>query len=1119
MASTIEILLRAQDTATADIARLQAQLKALNAQVVKNTASTNTAATANRNLATSFTQTSGAAKTLLTTLTAFGGLVLFVDAVRTIGQFEQALAGVNAVIETTPEQFERIEETARSLGATTVFSATEAAEGLQFLGRAGFEAEEAIGAIEGVLNLAAAGSLDLARAADIASNVISGFGLEATEAGRVADVLASAAQNANTNVEQLGEAFSLVAPVSAAFGISVEETAAALGILGNAGIQASSAGTGLRAVLATLGTPTNKLNKLLEQVGLTFEQVNPATNDLTDIMELLATRSIGAGDALEVFGRRGAPAILSIVSQVTDLRELNDTIDASGGTAERTADILSNTLVGSVKELRSAFQEFQLQLGEGGLLAALDGFVKGVTGVIRVFTNSLDPLDENAVLYRTLATVVETAALALGAFVTIRIAGFLVAAASALNTFVTASVIARAATFSLAGAVTALRAAVLLALGPVGWIIALGGALIALANNQAEKANQKLLEIDATLKLIDATVADLSLGELEQEAANSAANIDDLKNKILELNAAAEVAQAQNESDLLGSGRTFGFDDGSGEVDRINAQALRNQASNLQDQLDLAVAGNERINQALEKARAEDVADREKKDAELKALDQKRIAAELDAAAAAQRLKAALLDNELALAKETSDEILAIELSRLQAELEAGQLTTEEFYAGKLAAALTNLDAEVDIEQRKQSELLAIQLAAREALAAEEASVIDSTRGDEAVAIQRATFAARRQALLDSQAQERIDVESALTELGLRETQIRSENTQASLKAIADRDKKALDLQKKADAARIKEFEEAFETELALIETQADRRRQQLERQRASGETTGFEADAVAVQIDQEEIDALNALTAEFAELNEEVGSSIVNERLLEVGDTVVELAAKVPPELEKLNQSIDDNLVSAFESVIDGTLSVEDAFKQMVRNVLQQLASSALTNAISGFGASLTSAFSSGAGGGGGGGAGAFASIFASFFGKGGLVRAAEGGYITGSGTATSDSIPARLSDGEYVMQARAVQHYGPNFMEAINRMALANSQGFKKFSISRPRRAKFAEGGFVDNTGADSGAAPAASALRVVNVVDTDQTSDYLASSDGESMIVNIIRRNGSQIKQLIR
>jgi hypothetical protein len=522
----------------------------------------------------------------------------------------------------------------------------------------------------------------------------------------------------------------------------------------------------------------------------------------------------------------------------------------------------------------------------------------------------------------------------------------------------------------------------------------------------------------------------------------------------------------------------------------------------------------------LEKARAEDVADKKKKDAELKALDQKRIAAELDAAAAAARLKAALLDDELDLAKETSDEILAIELSRLQQELEAGTLTTEEFYAGKLAAALTNLEAEVDIEQRKQAELLALQRDARQALAAEETSVIDSTRGTEQVEIQRAIFASRREALLASQAQERIDVEGALAELGLRETQLRAENTQASLKAIAERDKKALDLQKKADDQRIKDFEEAFETELALIETQADRRRAQLERQRATGDITGFEADAVAVQIDQEEIDALNALTAATAELNEEVGSSIINERLLEVGETVVELAAKVPPELEKLNQSIDDNLVSAFQSVIDGTLSVEDAFKQMVRNVLQQLASSALTNAISGFGASLTSAFSAGAGTGGGGGtAGAFASIFASLFGRGGLVRAAEGGYITGKGSGTSDSIPARLSNGEYVMQSKAVSHYGPNFMEAINRMALSNSQGFKKFAITRPRRAKFAEGGFVDNTGGESSAPPAQNSLRLVNVVDTDQTSDYLASSDGESMIVNIIRRNGSQIKQLIR
>lgn len=174
-----------------------------------------------------------------------------------------------------------LKATARELSAVTQFSATQAAQGMEFLGRAGFKTTDIISAMPGLLDLAAAGALELGRAADIASNVLSGFQLQAKESNRVSDILALTAASANTNVEQLGDAMSYVAPVAAAFSKSVEETSAALGILGNAGIQASSAGTGLRGILANLATVTPAGRRCIARNGAVSQGRQPA-NQVTN---------------------------------------------------------------------------------------------------------------------------------------------------------------------------------------------------------------------------------------------------------------------------------------------------------------------------------------------------------------------------------------------------------------------------------------------------------------------------------------------------------------------------------------------------------------------------------------------------------------------------------------------------------------------------------------------------------------------------------------------------------------------------------------------------------------------------------------------------------------------
>ena len=155
---------------------------------------------------------------------AFVGLGVGLNSViRTLANFEQQMSTVKAITGATEAQFRTLRLEAQRLGATTRFSASEAAEGMQFLARAGFDVNQVLASINDTLLLAQAGALDLGSAADIASNILTGFRLSAAEAGRVVDVLALASNSANTNVFQLGEAMKFVAPVAAGLGVSLEE--------------------------------------------------------------------------------------------------------------------------------------------------------------------------------------------------------------------------------------------------------------------------------------------------------------------------------------------------------------------------------------------------------------------------------------------------------------------------------------------------------------------------------------------------------------------------------------------------------------------------------------------------------------------------------------------------------------------------------------------------------------------------------------------------------------------------------------------------------------------------------------------------------------------------------
>lgn len=312
----------------------------------------------------------------------------------TLANFEKSMAAVAAITNATDSDLAKLRKTAQELGAVTEFSASQAADGLKFLGMAGFSAEQSIAAIPDVLDLATAAQMDLARAADISSNIMSAFGISANNAASVADILAAASSKANTDVAQLGDAMKYAGPVAAAMGVSMGDTAAAVGTLSDAGIQGSMAGTGLRQVLSSLANATPKATQALKALGLSTAEVNPATNKLTDIVDKLRKKGLDAATALTIFGDRGGPAILALVENEPKLRSLTETLTDVDGEAKRMANTMRDNLAGDAKGLLSAIESIIIALGDAGLTTALRTATQGFTALLRTAASVITTLGE-----------------------------------------------------------------------------------------------------------------------------------------------------------------------------------------------------------------------------------------------------------------------------------------------------------------------------------------------------------------------------------------------------------------------------------------------------------------------------------------------------------------------------------------------------------------------------------------------------------------------------------------------------------------------------------------------------------------------------------------------------
>lgn len=307
----------------------------------------------------------------------------------TIGAaFESDMAKVAAVSRASEEQLKQLTSTARKLGAETQWSASEAAQGMQYLAMAGFKTNEIIETMPGMLNLASAGAIDLASASDIASNILTGFGLSASDMNRVGDVLTNTFTQSNTTLQGLGATMKYAAPVAKAMGVSIEQAAAMAGKLGDAGIQGEMAGTTLRSVLLRLSAPSEKAAVALDALGVRttdtngkmksfpaiLKELNAAMSGMSESARANFTKTIfeteAMSGALVLMEQAGSGALDKFIGAVQDV-----------GSAESVASKQIDNLKGDVTILNSAMQEMALKIYDS-VKPALRAFAQQATEIV-----------------------------------------------------------------------------------------------------------------------------------------------------------------------------------------------------------------------------------------------------------------------------------------------------------------------------------------------------------------------------------------------------------------------------------------------------------------------------------------------------------------------------------------------------------------------------------------------------------------------------------------------------------------------------------------------------------------------------------------------------------------
>ncbi len=319
-------------------------------------------------------------------------------AVKTTADFDREMSRVRALSGATEADFQKLRQTALQLGADSVYSATEAAQGMSILAAAGFRTNEIIDAMPGLLAAAAASGEDFAEVSDIMVAAMSGFGLQAKDMSHIADVLAAASNASSISIRDLGYTFKYIAPVAASAGQSLEMMAAAAAILGNAGIKADQAGTTLRMALIRLADPPKEAAKWLDRLGIKTTDASGKMLPLSQIIAQLSQKFRGLSQeeqlaaASAIFGAESMSGMMALIKAgPQELERLTKAFENSNGAAQEMANQMNDNLFGAVEQLKGAVETAAISIGD-----QLTPAVRGVTEFLTGLTDAFNALPDSA---------------------------------------------------------------------------------------------------------------------------------------------------------------------------------------------------------------------------------------------------------------------------------------------------------------------------------------------------------------------------------------------------------------------------------------------------------------------------------------------------------------------------------------------------------------------------------------------------------------------------------------------------------------------------------------------------------------------------------------------------
>lgn len=294
----------------------------------------------------------------------------------TVGaNFEQSMSKVGAISGATSEDMDKLTAKAKEMGEKTVFSASESADAFQYMAMAGWKTEDMLNGIEGIMNLAAASGEDLATTSDIVTDALTAMGYSAGDAGKLADVMAAASANANTNVSLMGQTFQYAAPIIGALGYNMEDAAVAIGLMANAGIKGQKSGTALRSILTRLSAPPKECADAMDALGISLTKVNEdGTESMKSLDEVMGDLRKAFSNLSEtqqtqyaksIAGQEAMSGLLAIVNAAPkDYNALTEAVQKSNGAAQEMADTMNDNLQGQMTLLKSKIEGVQIQIYE-----------------------------------------------------------------------------------------------------------------------------------------------------------------------------------------------------------------------------------------------------------------------------------------------------------------------------------------------------------------------------------------------------------------------------------------------------------------------------------------------------------------------------------------------------------------------------------------------------------------------------------------------------------------------------------------------------------------------------------------------------------------------------------